>query len=121
MKYSNTFLILFSDLLLIINNTITLFSLLQIYDSSITREDNIALQDAFESSVIFLLLSKFDNHQVCVCVHVCVPVCVYVCACVCVLRFFFHFLDNSYLFPIQLHISFNLFPNMTITMFLFHL
>eukprot|EP00596_Hydrurales_sp_CCMP1899_P003999 CAMPEP_0119033624 /NCGR_PEP_ID=MMETSP1177-20130426/675_1 /TAXON_ID=2985 /ORGANISM="Ochromonas sp, Strain CCMP1899" /LENGTH=444 /DNA_ID=CAMNT_0006990509 /DNA_START=103 /DNA_END=1434 /DNA_ORIENTATION=+ len=35
----------------------------KIYDTASTREDPVALQDAFESSVIFLLLSKFDNHQ----------------------------------------------------------
>ena len=57
---------------------------LQIYDTTVTREDNAVLQDAFESSVIFLLLSKFDNHQVRVCM------CAYVCVCVCECMYVLH-------------------------------
>jgi 26S proteasome regulatory subunit N5 len=35
----------------------------QIYDTATTKSDPAALRDALESCIIFLILSKFDNHQ----------------------------------------------------------
>jgi len=39
----------------------------KIYDTTLTRADPPALQDAFESCIIFLLLSPHDNHQMDMC------------------------------------------------------
>lgn len=46
-----------------VNQLSSKFYFFQIFDTSVTRENPAALQDALESCVLFVLISKYDNHQ----------------------------------------------------------